>query len=257
MRKVRLGNYTVVVPPINITRYCDYPLPSDSAAVPAALSMPKGWGERHILSGHKLYGCMIPGQRIQREPNKDEDRDKKLSDDRKSQDVGTQDEIELQQLAEHKLRLAEAKAALDVSFGSQEEVERLQNLVEEMSHIDVLQFDIDCTSLGKKSSCEESWSEPAVNQQLKEEGCVNSTEGDDMSKQSSQQLAPPKQPPMADQETILVHQDQRDENDATTSEDEDDDLDMDDPFATYDAKRGQLPCRRQEMKLVFSPSQKL
>jgi len=145
MRKIRLGHLNVKVPSVNITRYCDYPLPTDSTAEPVTMASQKGWNHRLIFPGQNLYGQMISMQRIRKDMEegiaKEEcDVDELFHSHNEDQINDTSDSSpdELQQLANYKLQLANAKANLGRSIGSREEVEavkKLELLVEEMSQI--------------------------------------------------------------------------------------------------------------------------
>ena len=129
MRKVRLGRLSVNIPPVNVTRYYDYPLLMDSTAEPAATKLMKGWKNRHIYPGQNLYGRMIPAQKLMKDEEEEE------TDDERTE-AEDYDKEKIQKLVQHKLLVAQAKADLDTSFISRREVvEQLQHLVseEEMS----------------------------------------------------------------------------------------------------------------------------
>ena len=62
MRKVRLGHFVAQVPPANVTRFFDYPLPESTATpLPTKFSFKtvKGWKDRIVVPGQQLYGSMI------------------------------------------------------------------------------------------------------------------------------------------------------------------------------------------------------
>ena len=69
MRKLRFGDYIARVPERNITRHLDYPLPQSHARTYANQAL-RGWEERKVVPGQKLYGCMIPRRNRTKEDEK-------------------------------------------------------------------------------------------------------------------------------------------------------------------------------------------
>lgn len=65
MKTLMFGDYIAWVPPRNITRHFDYPLPS-STACPFTKGMFRGWEDRIICTGQQLDGKMIH-RRMQKE----------------------------------------------------------------------------------------------------------------------------------------------------------------------------------------------
>jgi len=159
IRKIRLGPHCVNLPPLNVTRFADYPLPASTATPITNSDYIKGFNERLIVPGQQLHGQMIPvtlnsHANVEKMIVKD---DKGVSTEVKlngsSTEEVTDEPDELQLLAEYNFQLAQARADLDITVNesrrneqdddnieerlkdSEMEVERLQNLVEEMTHV--------------------------------------------------------------------------------------------------------------------------
>ena len=159
IRKIRLGPHCVNLPPLNVTRFADFPLPSSTATPVTSSDCIKGFSERLIVPGQQLHGQMIPAT-MNRHANVEKmivKDDKGVSTEVKlngsSTEEVTDEPDELQLLAEYNFQLAQARADLDITVNesrrneqdddnieerlkdSEMEVERLQNLVEEMTHV--------------------------------------------------------------------------------------------------------------------------
>jgi len=156
IRKIRLGPHCVNLPPLNVTRFADYPLPASTATPITSSDCMKGFNERLIVPGQQLHGQMIPVTLNRRVDVAQIQDDKDVSDvklDGSSTEEVTDEPDELQLLAEYNFQLAQARADLDITVNesrrneqgdnsiterlkeSEKEVERLQNLVEEMTHV--------------------------------------------------------------------------------------------------------------------------
>ena len=157
IRKIRLGPHCVNLPSLNVTRFADYPLPSSTATPVTSSDYIKGFNERLIVPGQQLHGQMIPVT-LNRNANVEKIQDNNTSGaklDSSSTEEVTDEPDELQLLAEYNFQLAQARADLDITVNesrrneqgddndcmkerlkeSEKEVERLQNLVEDMTHV--------------------------------------------------------------------------------------------------------------------------
>ena len=288
MRKIRMGPNSITLPPLNVTRFADYPLPA-STVTPASLpgsDKVKGWNDRVVVPGQKLYGELIPSLKKQTSelPNEDDLDQTNGTDVSTEADLDCSDnnlmdtneseehERQLQLLADYNFQLAQAKADLDLTTlksrqvkqgddimmkrlqDTEKEVERLQNVVEEMTHMsfpggqlvetdlnhsckdEEITLDENLVSGEASSSKDEKLSLPLkgnndLGQTVEERDAITSPQssGSNNSRFGVQDddLTNANEPPSS-----LIMQDHTDAESAKLQEDED--TYDDDPFSTFD-----------------------
>jgi len=272
IRKIRLGPHCVNLPPLNVTRFADFPLPSSTATPVTSSDCIKGFSERLIVPGQQLHGQMIPAT-MNRHANVEKIQDNQEAKlDSSSTEEVTNKPDELQLLAEYNFQLAQARADLDITVNesrrneqgddsikeklkeSEKEVERLQNLVEEMTHVSCRDGQLINTSPVNQSMNDEEIT-------LDEHIIPDNTNGGNLGtvtptieEENGESTTSPQtsSPFISGLASVSVDDKPTNQDSEEIKKGEDDQAEEDDPFSTYDEEtrlKSQTPDRSLSSRL--------